>query len=184
MLTIGLLPIAQAQVVPGMPRSGAAQIFAQSWDIQTNDAVTNITQSVLPIGIFLPIRDGLEARVSTSYVSLSKKTSNGPTETVSGLTDLKLQANYALLGRRLMLGISLNLPTGQGNLTSQEQDVVFGFVAPDLSVRANRLGEGFNVGTTLSLAQPLSAYSTFGLAAGIVARGAYDTSIPDWLLLN
>lgn len=177
---LGLVQAATAQVNPGTPASGAVQVFAQSWDVETDGRVSTINQSVIPIGVFLPLARGLDARVSTSYVSLSRRTDTADAdETVSGLTDVKLQLNWnGFMNRRLLLGVALNIPSGSANLTSQEQDVVFDFVAPDLSVRANRLGEGFNIGTTLSYVHTLSPATNLGFAGGLIARGPYNTTFP------
>jgi hypothetical protein len=70
------------------------------------------------------------------------------------------------------------VPTGGAALSAQEQDVVFGFVAPDLSVRANRLGEGLNLGASVGYAHPLNPDATAGLTLAFVHRGPYDTSTP------
>lgn len=172
-------PAARAQVVPGLPYSASVQAHLQSWTIDENDRETTISQVVVPVGVFLPVSDGIEVRLSTAYVSLSRDRPDADeTESVSGAADLKLQASAAVADRRLLLGAIMNLPTGKGDLTSADQDVVLAFVAPDLSVRANRFGEGFNIGGTVSYAYPASPTSVLGLGAAFVSRGAYTTSFP------
>ncbi|MEM1270155.1 MAG: hypothetical protein AAGI08_08910 [Bacteroidota bacterium] len=169
-----------AQILPDTPPSVAVQVYSQSWDIESDGATSTIQQSVVPIGVYVPLADGLEARVSTSYVILSRREAGATSDDeVSGLSDLRLNLNYGrLLNGRLLLGLAIGLPTGKLELTGQEQDVVFDFVAPDLSVRANRFSEGFNLGLTANYAFMLSETLTLGLGAGLVGRGAYETGIP------
>ncbi|HEX9659377.1 MAG TPA: hypothetical protein VGA18_03715 [Rhodothermales bacterium] len=169
---------APGQVIPGTPFSGSVESYYQSWDIDEGATSTTVTQVFTPISVFLPIADRLEARVSSAYVSMSRDTDFSDSESVSGLADLKLQVNGSFLQRRLILGLVANLPSGQGELTSLEQDIVYDFVSPDLSVRTNRLGEGFNIGGTVSFANALSESVTLGIGASVLSRGSYDTSLP------
>ncbi|HUF10588.1 MAG TPA: hypothetical protein VMO47_14810 [Rhodothermales bacterium] len=169
---------APGQVIPGTPYSGSVESYYQSWDIDEGATSTTVTQVFAPISVFLPIADRLEARVSSAYVSMSRDTDFSDSESVSGLADLKLQVNGSFLQRRLILGLVANLPSGQGELTGLEQDIVYDFVSPDLSVRTNRLGEGFNIGGTVSFANALSESVTLGIGASVLSRGSYDTSLP------
>ena len=56
--------------------------------------------------------------------------------------------------------------TCQAGLSGQEQDIVLSFIAPDLSVRANRFSEGFNLGTSLTYAM-MFGHSTIATIAKI-----------------
>ncbi|HEY5564757.1 MAG TPA: hypothetical protein VIL33_04140 [Rhodothermia bacterium] len=169
---------APGQVIPGTPYSGSIESYYQSWDIDEGATSTTVTQVFAPISVFLPIADRVEARVSSAYVSMTRDTDFSDSESVSGLADVKLQVNGSFLQRRLILGVVANLPSGQGELTSLEQDIVYDFVSPDLSVRTNRLGEGLNIGGTVSFANALSESVTLGIGASVLSRGSYDTSLP------
>lgn len=166
------------QVIPGLPYSGSLEAYYQSFDIDEGATSTSITQTFVPINVFLPLTDRVEARLSSGYVSMSRDTDFADSESVSGLADAKVQVNASFLQRRLILGLVANLPGGQGELTGVEQDIVFDFVSPDLSVRTNRLGEGFNVGGTVSFANALSETVTLGVGASVLSRGSYDTALP------
>lgn len=168
-----------AQVIPGMQYAGAFEGVYQSWEITEGDEETKINQLIVPLSIFLPVTDKADIRIASSYASFGREGSDGSTESVSGVTDVRLQANYAAVQRRLLIGLVANLPTGQGELNNLQQDIVFDFVSPDLSVRANRLGEGFNLGGTLTYAAPVSRATILSLGGGLIYRGAYNTSLPD-----
>ncbi|MBL7978343.1 MAG: hypothetical protein JNN12_08385 [Bacteroidetes Order II. Incertae sedis bacterium] len=172
-----LLPQATAQISPGTPYSTAIQLFSQNWTITEGDASTKISQTVLPIGLYLPFKDRLEMRLSSSYVNFQNQTDNTQT-TVSGLSDLKIQAGYALNAeRRMVVNTAFSLPTGVSKLTDKQQDVVTDFIAPDLSVRENRLGEGLNAGGTFSFVTDTSEEGLFGGAVGFLYRGSYETAL-------
>jgi hypothetical protein len=183
LILAGLLGVTQAtnlsaQVIPGMLYSGSLESYYQSWEITEGESTTKINQLIVPVNVFLPVSDKADVRIGTSYASFGREVDGLDSESVSGLTDIRLQANYAALDRRLLVSLIANLPTGKGELTSSQQDVVFDFVSPDLSVRANRLGEGFNVGGTVNFAEPLSHAAILSIGAGLIVRGAYDTGLP------
>jgi hypothetical protein len=171
--------LVRAQITPGMGSSTGVQFYTQSWTVKDGTKSQTIHQSVLPIGVYVPIRDGIEMRVATAFVNFGRNNATtGQTEQVSGLSDLKLQGSIALLtNRNLVLNLAGNLPIGKKALTRLEQDIVTEFVAPDLSVRENRLGEGFNAGGTLSYVKDISATNLIGVSGGFVYHGAFDTIV-------
>jgi hypothetical protein len=175
---LGLVESLGAQVIPGMSYSGSFDSYFQSWEITEGDLTTKVNQVIMPIGLFVPVTDRMDLRIASSYASFGRDGASGGSESVSGLTDVRFQANYALLDRKLLLGVVANIPTGNGELTSVQQDIVYDFVSPDLSVRANRLGEGLNLGGTLTFATPISSSAILSIGAGVIGRGAYDTSLP------
>lgn len=175
---VGATIPADGQVIPGAPYGGSLEAYYQTWDVDEGSGTTTISQTYVPVNVFLPFTDRFEAKLSSAYVSMTRDNDFDPSQSVSGLADVKVQADASFLERRLIVGLVANLPSGQGELTGVEQDVVFDFVSPDLSVRTNRLGEGFNFGGTVSFANALSPTVTLGLGASVLSRGAYDTSLP------
>ena len=176
LLFTGTMPT-YAQISPGTPYSSAVQFFNQNWKVTDGDTQYKISQSVLPLGFFLPFADRLEMRASTSFVHM-KSDDSGAQETVSGMTDLKLQLGYALNAERnFVANAAFSLPTGFSELTRKQQDVLADFIAPDLSVRENRFGEGLNVGGTLSYVTDPTPESLIGGSVGVLRRGAFQTTL-------
>ncbi|MBN8587825.1 MAG: hypothetical protein J0L94_05825 [Rhodothermia bacterium] len=172
-----LPPQVFAQISPGTPYSTAIQLFSQRWTIREGEESVQISQTVLPIGIYLPFKDRFEMRLSSSYLNFQNLAENVQT-TVSGLSDLKIQAGYALnTERRMVVNTAFSLPTGVSKLTDKQQDVVTDFISPDLSVRENRLGEGFNAGGTFSFVTDTSEEGLLGGAVGFLHRGAFQTAL-------
>jgi hypothetical protein len=167
-----------AQVIPGLNYAGSMDGYYQSWEITEGDDKTEVNQLVVPVRLFLPFSDKMDVRIATSYASFARSIDGGGTESVSGLTDVQIQGNYAFVNRRLLLGVVVNVPAGGATLDGTERSIVSNFVSPDLSVRANRLGEGFGGGGTVSFAAPLSSAAVLSLGAGLIARGGYETQIP------
>ncbi len=177
--TAGAAQDLKAQVTTGMPLSGAVQGYAQSWRIDEGNISKDITQVVVPVGVFAPLAPGVELRVASSYVTLSRRFSDSnEKETLSGLSDLKAQVNASFLENRLHVGVVGNIPTGQSDLSGQEQDVVLSFIAPDLSVRANRFSEGFNLGGSLAYALDFGPSAVATLGGSFISRGPYDYTFP------
>ncbi len=159
--------------------SGSVQGYVQSWRIEDAGERRNVTQAVVPIGFLVPITADWDVRLTSSYVRLSRSSSETSEEqVVSGISDLKLQVNTLQLDRRLLLSLSANFPTGRRDLTGAEQDLVQTFVAPDLSVRASRFGEGLNVGGAASYGFDLSPNTMAAIGAGFTHRGVYALTFP------
>lgn len=178
LVVLTLVGSVSGQVIPGLSYSGALNGYFQTWDITEGEQSTTINQLIVPISVFLPVSDRIDIRIASSYASFGRDIEGGNSESVNGLTDVRIQANYVAFDRRLLVGLVGNLPTGQAELTSAEQDIVFEFISPDLAVRANRLGEGFNIGGTLTFANPVSSAAVISVGGGLIARGGYDTSFP------
>ena len=178
LLGINVSPLT-AQLLPNAPTSLGANFYLQNWVVEEGSSKVVASQSVLPIGVLIPVRKGVELRLSSSFASLtSENRSTGVKNTVSGLTDVKIQTNIGFLAGRLALGIIANLPTGKSELNREERNVITSFVAPDLAVRNSDLGAGFNIGSNLTYVHPLSPQLSAGLTLGFINRGSFDTTLP------
>ncbi len=167
------------QLLPNAPASAGVNAYIQNWVIEEGSEKIVASQNVIPLGILIPVRAGVELRLSSSIASLSRENKNtGEVNTVSGLTDLKIQSNIGLMQGRLALGLVANLPTGKSELNRQERNVVLAFVAPDLAVRNSDLGAGFNIGSNLTYVHPLSPQLSAGITLGYLNRGSFDTTLP------
>ena len=178
---IGFSNTTQAQISTQNTLNSALQFYTQSWYIQEdNDAVT-IRQNVFPISLHIPLAKRLETRITTAYAQFETETQQGVKQQTEGLTDLKIQTGLALLNKRnLVLGLALNVPTGNDALDNKQQNILQSFASPDLSIRENRFGTGFNMGATLSYAHSLPNKKTLiGIAAGHVYNGNYQIALSD-----
>jgi hypothetical protein len=178
LLAIGTPGLAQSSPASS-PYSGSLQGYIQSWRIEEAGEQRDVTQTVLPIGFLVPVADGWDVRVTSSYVSLSQSSSeSSEQQTISGISDLKLQVNTVQLNQRLLVALSANLPTGKRELTGTEQDLLQTFVAPDLSVRANRFGEGLNLGGAMTYGFELNPATLAAFGFGVIHRGSYALTFP------
>jgi len=170
---------AVAQLLPNAPMSVGANYYLQNWVVEEGSSKVIASQSVIPIGVLIPVRQGVELRLSTSYANLSSEDQNtGVKNSVSGLTDVKIQTNIGFLAGRMALGIVANIPTGKSELNREERNVISSFVAPDLAVRNSDLGAGLNLGSNLTYVHPISQQLSAGLTVGFLNRGSFDTTLP------
>jgi len=178
LIGLSVLP-ANAQLLPNAPLSIGGNFYLQNWVVEEGGTKVVASQSVVPIGVLIPVRPGVELRLSSSFASLtSENRTTGVKNTVSGLTDLKIHTNIGFLGGRMALGIVANLPTGKSELNREERNVISSFVAPDLAVRNSDLGAGFNLGSNLTYVHPISNQLSAGLTLGFLNRGSFDTTLP------
>jgi hypothetical protein len=184
----GLSAYLYGQITPNTPVSGAVQFFTQTWQINDEDnSVVTAHQNVMPLSVYIPVTNRVETRLTTGYAKFSTEDKLGNIQRIDGFTDLKIQTGAALLAQRnLVLGVALNLPTGSDALSNTQQNVLQAFASPDLSIRENRFGAGFNAGTTLSYATTLKNRKTLlGGALGFVYNGNYDIVLnSDTLMLS
>jgi len=167
------------QLYPDAPVSLGLNAYFQNWVVEEGGQKNIASQLVIPIGVQIPVRRGVEVRFSTSLTNLSTENkTTGATSSVGGLTDLKIQSNIGLLQGRFALGIVANIPTGKADLNRQERDVLLAFIAPDLAVRNSNLGAGFNLGSNLTYIHPISRSLSAGLTVGYLNRGSFDTTLP------
>ncbi|UCE23451.1 MAG: hypothetical protein JSU74_09100 [Candidatus Zixiibacteriota bacterium] len=132
------------QIIFGQPASGNPQFVYSHWtltDVLGNE--TTISQSYLPIAGFVPLRDNLEATIFIANSSSAMEVA-GLENTVSGLTDARIQVSQALSNDRILISGGLNLPTGKTKLDFVEEWGVIELLSQDfLDFPVRRLGEGF-----------------------------------------
>ena len=132
------------QIIFGQPASGNPQFVYSHWtltDILGNE--TTISQSYLPVTGFVPLRDNLEATIFIANSSNSMEVA-GFENTVSGLTDARIQVSQALSNDRILISGGVNLPTGKTKLDFADEWGVLELLSQDfLDFPVRRLGEGF-----------------------------------------
>lgn len=100
--------------------------------------------------------------------------SAGESRSLSSPLDTKLNFSYEILEKLpvdLLVGLDVNLPTGKTALAIK--DLVL--MMDEELISINRLGEGYNINPTLTLAKELGNFVA-GLSAGYNWRGKYDYS--------
>lgn len=141
----------------------------------------DVTQTVLPLAVVVPVRDRLTVDVATAYVRAVSRSGPG-SSTISGLTDTQLRATWTGGADAVVLTAGLNLPTGRYAVREHELDAA-GRIGNDfLGFPVSSLGDGlamtmgvagargvgaWNVGGGVS-ARRSSAFDAFELEAGAV----------------
>src|SRR5574341_510438 len=95
-----------------------------SFDAPTSPAfITKSTsQWRVPFVAVAPVGRRLSVDLTTNFASSRLETDAG-TATLDGLTDTQLRAVYTVSRDRLVTSLSVNLPTGQQDLTPEEFQV-------------------------------------------------------------
>lgn len=133
----------EGQIVFNQPPSGSPQFVYSHWTFTTLGIETTVDQFYVPVRVFLPLRDNLEARVflansSNSFENFAYDAS------ASGLSDARIQVNQSLQDDHVIISGGLNLPIGKTRLDPLEEWPVIPILSQDfLEFPARRLGEGF-----------------------------------------
>jgi hypothetical protein len=128
-------------------------------------------QSFIPLRISAQ-KEEFSVSVLTGYDYTFYDPNFGENDSISHTLDTKLNFSYGILDKlpfQVLLGLDLNLPTGKTALTSK---MLIQALDPDL-VSITKLGEGFNVNPTLTLAKGWGNWVA-GLGVGYLWRGQYD----------
>ncbi len=157
----------------------AFEAVSQVWQLKTGDETRYAGEASLPFYLFLNVHPRSQIRLSgagASYVSFQQYDTplgkSDSTSTLSGLTNFKLESDFAI-SNRILVGLNAGLPTGQTSLTDEEERAVALFVRPELASRMPRPGSGMDLGGQLAFAQPLTSHWLAAASAGIQSRGAY-----------
>jgi len=154
-----------AQVVYGQPTAGSFRFFYNSWQTEIDGVDTTLSQMMMPVTGFVPVRDNLDI---TFYAATSSNTLSTPDEDykLSGLSDIRVQGRRSFLEDQVMVALGMNLPTGKKELNFTEEYLVLqGLARNFFEFPMRRFGEGF--GFTLLVAGATAAGENTRLGAGL-----------------
>ena len=153
-LTMALgAPAAMGQIVYGQPGWGAGNVVYTHWSLDTDSTSATLSQVYVPVSGFVPIQDNFEMQF---YVGTESNTLDfsSASNSVSGMTDVRLQANHSFMDDQLLFSGGLNLPTGKRELDPlTEQPIIEALSRDFLDFPVRRFGEGFGFNVLASAAK-------------------------------
>ena len=160
-LSLSGAPETAAQIVYGQPAASNTQIMYYHWQIDTDNEEASIDQLMIPLSGFVPIRDNFDL---TFFVANSSNTYDAydGEHKLSGLGDLRLQANHSFADDQLLVSGTVNLPTGKKELSLEQSPVLSALAQNYLELPMRKFGEGFGFSLLLGGAIELKE----GLRAG------------------
>ena len=134
------------------------------------------SQISAPFVIALPFASRFSASVSgaafTSRIS-TEGASGGESRSLSGVTDLRFRLTGPLIGDALQFSLGVNAPTGNRELSLEQNDVLRVVAAPALGAQVAVPGVGFG-GTVGLIGARLSGNWALALGASVEHRGTYS----------
>ena len=132
----------------------------------------DVTQTVLPVAVVVPVLDRLTVDVATAYVRAVSR--SGPaSSTISGLTDTQLRATWTGGHDAVVVTAGLNLPSGRYAVREHELEAA-GRIGNDfLGFPVSSLGDGLAMTMGVAGTRGVGAWSVGG---GVAARrsSAFD----------
>ncbi|MEW6411695.1 MAG: hypothetical protein AB1483_04375 [Candidatus Zixiibacteriota bacterium] len=134
----------QSQIVFGQKPSGNPQLVYTHWKLDFGDGLeTTVSQSYIPVSAFVPIQDNLEAQIYMATSSSSAEYS-GFDNSVSGLSDARIQISRSFSEDHILISGGINVPIGKKKLDFMENWSVIELLSQDfLEFPVRSLGEGF-----------------------------------------
>lgn len=130
-----------------------------------------VSQFSIPVTFALPLGDQLYVKVSTSPAFSQAQV--GSSNSLSGLSDTRISGSYTFPNERFLLTFGANLPSGKNNLNTEELSVANLLSLHALNFSVPILGQGFDAGGGIVMAQPVGL-AVVGIGAGYLYRGAYN----------
>src|SRR4029077_4776243 len=97
--------------------AGYTGFLFQSYSL-ASPAGSKTSEWSVPVVLVAPLGDRMSADLTAHYASATHNNGAGASDqTLSGLTDTQLRLLYTLNRDRAVVSLSINLPTGQHNLT-------------------------------------------------------------------
>ncbi len=165
MLIVAVPLSTNGQIVTDQPTSGRAGITYTYWKISTDAGDATLSQTWLPMSVFLPIQENLEAQVFFSTTSSSIDTDIADAR-VTGLGDLRLQVSRSVMEDQVLLSLGMSLPTGKTELDLGAESELLQLLAESfLDVPSRRWGEGFGLNLLVGGAQHWQGWNLAASAA-------------------
>ena len=136
------------------------------------DLDTRISELAVPVSVVIPFGARFNVDIATAYAS-SRVEQGGSEETINGITDTQLRANYTLGNDFIVLTAGLNLPSGQATVQA-DQIKAAGYIGNDfLAFPVSNMGTGFAATGGIAVARPLGEWNV-GFGASMRHAAAYD----------
>ncbi|MBD3402003.1 hypothetical protein GF420_03835, partial [candidate division GN15 bacterium] len=141
---------ARAQIVYGQPASGDLQLTYYSWTVTQGETERTISQLAFPLTGFVPAGENFDITLYAANASTTLDVDDGE-QSLSGLSDVRVQANRAFADDQLLLSAGVNLPTGKTALDLEEEYFVLQALSQNyLEFPVRRYGEGFGFNVLLA----------------------------------
>ncbi len=147
---------ATAQIIHGQPVAGQTSVVYNHWKVESDTEEATLTQFMIPVMAFVPVRDNFELTFYSANSSNNLK-GLGQEFDLNGLGDVRLQANHSFMGDQLLLSAGVNLPTGKKELARIDEMLVLQAMSLNfVNIPMRRLGEGFGFNILLGGAAVLA----------------------------
>jgi len=164
----------EGQIIFGQPPAGDIKFIYQSWKIEDDSGQqAELSQWVLPIYGFLPLRDNLELILTSSTAGSSQSLPDNSEAELTGLNDSRISLYSSFLDDHLLLGLGLNLPTGKKALDAEEVGVVAWLTESFFNFPIKSYGEGFAVNLETGYAYAANGLA-FGAGLGYTLKASYE----------
>jgi len=132
------------------------------------------SEFAIPVVLVAPLGNSMSVDLTAHYANAKTNGGGGGADqTLSGLTDTQLRLLYTLNRDRLVASLSVNLPTGQHTLTT-EQFAVYGAVGSNyLSFPVSDFGTAFGATGGLAFATPAGAWNV-GISGAVRYTASYN----------
>jgi len=150
----------------------------QSYSISVTPSAKS-SEWAIPVVMVAPLGDHMSADLTTHYAN-AKTTDAAGDHTLTGLTDTQIRLLYTLNRDRAVVSLSINLPTGQHTLTSDQFRVYTALGTNYLSFPVADFGTSFGATAGVAFATPAGGWN-LGASGAIRYSGSYvplDTNPP------
>jgi len=152
--------------------SGYTGFVFQSYSL-ASPAGSKTSEWTVPVVLVAPLGDRMSADLTAHYASATHNSGAGASDqTLSGLTDTQLRLLYTLNRDRAVVSLSINLPTGQHTLSTDQFQAFSAVGSSYLSFPVSDFGTAFGATAGLAYATPAGSWNV-GLSGAVRYTGSY-----------
>lgn len=162
---------AHAQIIHGQRPELMQGLTFLSWKV-TGDDEFKIEEWHLPVMLRAGLAENVELAVSGALLNASGDLSPND-DAISGLTDSRVQLSASFMDDQVLVSGGASLPTGQSQLTTEQQALLFWLSSDFLSFPVRSPGEGLNIFGQVGTALPAGQW-VVGASLALHLAGSYE----------
>ena len=171
LITLWPFALSQAQIIHGKRPELMQGLTFLSWNVSGESDFT-IQEWHFPIMARAGVAENVELAVSGALMNASGDLYVGDDQ-VSGLTDSRIQLSTSLMDDQVLLSGGVSLPTGQKQLSRDQQGLLAWLSSDFLNFPLRNPGEGLNLFGQIGTAVPAGQW-VVGASAAAYLAGKYE----------
>lgn len=167
-----VVPSALGQIVYGQGTSASVRGVYQNWKLTVDGHETTLTQSALPLALFVPVADNWEVHLTTSP-SRSNLESGSLTTNLTSVSSSSIRVFHSLANDQVFVSAGMILPLGKTGLDTLEVQVAELISDDYLNTPVKQVSEGLGFVAQVGATAQANDWLMYGATASYTLNGSF-----------